>query len=51
MSDLKDKAKEKIDDAANAAKKASDKVADKGKDIAHTADKKMEEGPKKLKDV
>ena len=44
MSDLKDKAKEKIDDAADAAKKATDQVVDKAKDVAHRAGKKMEEG-------
>jgi hypothetical protein len=51
MSDLKNKAKEKIDDAADAAKKASAKVADKAKDIAHKGGKKMEEGGKRLQDV
>ena len=40
MSDLKDKAKEKIDDAADAAKKATEKVADKAKDIAHKGGQK-----------
>ena len=44
MSDLKDKTKKKIDDAAEAAKKAADKVVDKSKDVAHSAGKKMEEG-------
>jgi hypothetical protein len=51
MSDLKDKAKEKIDDAADATKKASDKVIDKSKDVAHSAGKKMEEGGKRLQDA
>ena len=51
MSDLKDKAKEKIDDAADAAKKATEKVADKAKDIAHQGGKKLEEGGKRLQDA
>ena len=44
MSDLKNKAKEKIDDAAVATKKAVDQVVDKSKDVAHNVGKKMEEG-------
>jgi|SRR5450432_1534446 gas vesicle protein len=51
MSDLKDKAKEKIDDAADAAKKAAAKVVDKSKDVAHSAGKKMEEGGNRLQDA
>jgi gas vesicle protein len=51
MSDMKDKAKQKIDDAADGAKKAVDKVVDKSKDIAHRAGKKMEEGGKRLQDA
>jgi gas vesicle protein len=51
MSDLKDKAKEKIDYAADAAKKATDQVVDKAKDVAHSAGKKMEEGGKRLQDA
>ena len=51
MSDLRDKAKDTIDAAANAAKKATDKVADKTRDVAHAAGKKMEEGAKKLKEA
>jgi hypothetical protein len=51
MSDLKDKAKEKIDDAADAARKATDKVVDKSKDIVHSVGKKMEEGGKRLQDA
>jgi hypothetical protein len=51
MSDLKDKAKDKIDAAAETAKKATEKVVDKTKDVAHAAGKKMEEGAKKLKDA
>jgi hypothetical protein len=51
MSDLKDKAKEKIEDAADAAKKATGKVVDKSKDVAHSAGKKMEQGGKWLQDA
>jgi hypothetical protein len=51
MSDLKDKTKEKIDDAADAAKKVAGKVVDKSKDVAHTTGKKLEEGGKRLQDV
>ena len=51
MSDLKDKAKEKIDHVADAAKKATDKAADKAKDTAHKAGKKIEEGGKRLQDA
>ena len=51
MDDMKDKAKEKIDDAADGAKKAADKVVNKSKDIAHSAGKKVEEGGKQLKDA
>jgi uncharacterized protein YjbJ (UPF0337 family) len=51
MSDLKDKAKETIDDAANAVKKATAKVVDRSRDIAHGAGKKMEEGGKRLQDA
>jgi gas vesicle protein len=51
MSDLKDKAKEKIDDAADAAKKAAGKVVDTSKDVAHKAGTKLEEGGKRLQDA
>ena len=51
MSDLKDKAKKKIDGAADATKKATDKVIDKSKDVAHSTGRKMEEGGKRLQDV
>lgn len=51
MSNLKDKTKKKIDDAADAAKKAADQVIDKSKDAAHSAGKKMEEGGKRLQDA
>jgi gas vesicle protein len=51
MSDMKEKAKQKIDDAADGARKAADKVVDKSKDVAHSAGKKMEEGGKRLQDA
>ena len=51
MSALKNKAKEKIDDAADAAKRATSNVVNKGKDLAHAAGKKMEDGGKKLRDA
>ena len=51
MSDLKDKAKDKIDDVADAAKNAAGKVVDTSKDVAHSADKKLEEGGKRLQDA
>ena len=51
MSDLKDKAKEKIDVAAEAAKKATEIVIDKSKDAAHSAGQKLEEGGKRLQDA
>ncbi len=51
MSDLKDKAKETIDDAARAAKKVTDQATDAAKDLAHKAGKKLEEGAKRLKNA
>jgi hypothetical protein len=51
MSDLKDKAKDKIGDVADAAKKAAGKVVDTTKDVAHSAGKKLEEGGKRLRDA
>ena len=51
MSDLKDKAKEKIDDAADAAKRATNQAVDKAKDMTHRAGKKMEEGGRRLQDA
>lgn len=51
MSDSKGKAKEKIDGAADAAKKAAGKVVDTSKDVAHSAGKKLEEGGKRLQDA
>jgi hypothetical protein len=51
MDDFKDKAKKKIDDAANATKKAPDLAVEKSKDIAHKTGKKMEEAGKRLKNA
>lgn len=51
MSDFKDKTEKKIDEAAEAAKKVAGKVADKGRNVAHSLGKKMEEGGKRLQDV
>jgi hypothetical protein len=51
MSDLKSKTKEKIDDAADAAKKAAGQLIDKSKKVAPDAGKKMEEGGKRLRDA
>lgn len=51
MSNLKDKAKDKIDVAAKAAKKTSDKVMEKSRDLAHQAGKAVEKGGKRLQDV
>ena len=51
MSDLKDKVKDKIDAVADAAKDATDKAVERGKDVAHAAGKKLEQGAKKLKDA
>jgi hypothetical protein len=51
MSDIKGKAKRKIDDAADVAKKAADKIVDKSKDVAHNVGKKMEEGGNRLQDA
>ena len=41
---MKQTAKEKIDAAAAAAKKATSKVVDKTKDLSHDAGKKLDEG-------
>jgi len=48
---FKDKAKQKIDEAADAAKTASDKVIGKSKDVAHDAGKKIKDGGKQLQDA
>jgi hypothetical protein len=51
MSDLKDKVKEQIDDAAEATKKVLDSAVDKSKDIAHEIGKRVEQGGKRLQDA
>lgn len=51
MNALKDKAKEMIDDTAEAAQTAAYEVVEKSKDVAHTAGKKMEEGGKRLQNA
>jgi gas vesicle protein len=51
LNNIKDKAKDKIGDAADGGKNAADKVVDKSKDFAHSASKKMEEGGKLLQDA
>jgi hypothetical protein len=48
MSDIKEKVKDKIDDAAEITKKAVDAVAEKSKDAAHKAGKQLEQGGKRL---
>ena len=49
MSDLKSKTKDKIDHVAEATKATAGKVIDKGKDLAHTAGKTLEDTGKKLR--
>jgi len=51
MSNLKDKVKVKIDDAADAAKKTTGKVVDKAKDLTHKAGESIEKGGKRLQDI
>lgn len=51
MSNLKDKAKDKVDAAAEALKKTSDNVIDKSKDLAHDAGKAVEQGGKRMQKV
>jgi hypothetical protein len=51
MSDLKDKLKEQIDDAAEATKKVLDTAVDKSKDVAHEIGKRVEQGGKRLRDA
>ena len=50
-SDLKTSTQKKIDDIADAAKKACDKIIDKSKDAVHSAGEKLEETGKKLREV
>jgi hypothetical protein len=51
MSFFKDKVASKIDDAADATKRAADKVIDGSEDAAHTAGEKLEDTGKKLEDA
>jgi uncharacterized protein YjbJ (UPF0337 family) len=51
MSNLKDKAKEAINDGTSSAKEAAGKVVDKSKRLAHTAGDKLKEGGKRLQGV
>jgi len=51
MSGFADKAKEKIDDAADVTRKAADQVIDKSRDVTHTVGKKLEETGKRLQDA
>lgn len=51
MSDLKDKANETIENAAQVTRKATSKVIDKSKDLAHTAGKVIERQGRKLKNT
>lgn len=51
MSDLKDKANEKVDAAAQAVKKSAERVIDKSKDAGHSAGQKLQEGGKRLQDA
>jgi hypothetical protein len=48
MNDLKGKTKEKIQDAADAAKKAADLAVENGREVAHKAGKKMRDAGKRL---
>jgi hypothetical protein len=50
MSDLKDKVKDTIDDAAHAAKKTTDHVAEKVKDAAYETGKKVKEVGEEIKE-
>ena len=51
MTGFADKAKEKIDDAADSTKKAADQVIDKSRDLTHNVGKKMEEAGKRLQNA
>lgn len=51
MNNMKEKAKQQIDDKAEAAKATAGKVVDKSKDAAKWAGKKMEKGAKRLQDA
>ena len=51
MTGFRNKAKEKIDDAADVTQKAADQVIDKSRDVAHHMGKKMEEAGKRLQNA
>lgn len=51
MADFKDKVKEKIDDAAGAAKKATDKVTEKTKEAAQNVGQAVKKTGEKIKDA
>jgi hypothetical protein len=51
MSNVKEQAKDKIADAAKAAKKTTGKVVDKAKDLTHKAGESIEKGGKRLQNV
>jgi gas vesicle protein len=48
IGDLKNRAKNKLDDVAGTAMKTADQAIDKSRDAAHSAGKKMEEVGKRL---
>ncbi len=51
VSNFKDQAKDKIDHAADVAKKTTEKVVDKAKELTHKTGESVEKGGKRLKDV
>jgi hypothetical protein len=51
MSDAKEKVKETIDDAAAAAKKATDKAAEKGSEAAKRTGEAVEKAGERIKDA
>lgn len=51
MSDLKDKAKDKIAEAADAARSTADQVIDKSRGVAHVVGERIEEGGQRLQDA
>jgi hypothetical protein len=51
MTATRDKAKEKIQDVADAAKKAADAAVEHGKDLAHKTGKKLNEAGKRLQSI
>ena len=51
INEMRDKAMQKLDEAAEAAKKAAALVIDRSKELAHDAGRKMEVGAKILQDV